>query len=69
MTSGKVKWFNSRKGYGFVTPDDSSKDVFIHISALEESGIQYLDEGDVISFDVSDEKGKTKAVNIKKTNA
>jgi len=69
MTSGKVKWFNSRKGYGFVTPDDSSKDIFIHISALEESGIQYLDEGDVISFDVSDEKGKTKAVNIKKTNA
>ena len=69
MTSGKVKWFNSRKGYGFVAPDDSSKDIFIHISALEESGIQYLDEGDVISFDVSDEKGKTKAVNIKKTNA
>ena len=68
MATGKVKWFNSRKGYGFISPEDGSKDVFVHISALEQSGLNYLDEGDQVSFEISEEKGKTKAINIKKTN-
>ena len=67
MTTGKVKWFNARKGYGFISPNDGSKDVFVHVSALEQSGINYLDEGDTITFEVSDDKGKTKAINLKKS--
>jgi len=66
MSKGKVKWFNSRKGYGFISPEDGSKDVFVHASNLEESGINYLDEGDLITFDIAEEKGKTKAINLKK---
>jgi CspA family cold shock protein len=49
---GKVKWFNSEKGYGFIQPDDGSKDVFVHISAIERAGIQNLNEGQKVSFDV-----------------
>ncbi len=67
MTVGKVKWFNARKGYGFISPDDGGKDVFVHVSALEQSGINYLDEGDTISFEISEDKGKTKAINLKKS--
>ena len=67
MTVGKVKWFNARKGYGFISPDDGGKDVFVHVSALEQSGINYLDEGDSISFEISEDKGKTKAINLKKS--
>ena len=67
MTVGKVKWFNARKGYGFISPDDGGKDVFVHVSALEQSGINYLDEGDSITFEISEDKGKTKAINLKKS--
>ena len=67
MTVGKVKWFNARKGYWFISPDDGGKDVFVHVSALEQSGINYLDEGDTISFEISEDKGKTKAINLKKS--
>ena len=67
MTTGKVKWFNTRKGYGFISPYDGGKDIFVHASALEQSGINYLDEGDTITFEVSDDKGKTKAINLKKS--
>ena len=66
MSTGKVKWYNSRKGYGFITPDDGSKDVFVHITALSESNIPYLDEGDSVSFEIVEEKGKTKAVKLQK---
>ena len=66
MPNGKVKWFNSRKGYGFITQDESDKDIFVHVTALEKSGLTYLDEGDKVSFDVSEENQKTKATNIKK---
>ena len=52
MATGKVKWFNSRKGYGFISPEDGGKDVFVHISALEQSGLNYLDEGDQVSFEM-----------------
>jgi len=52
MSTGTVKWFNAKKGYGFIQPDDGSKDVFVHISAVERSGIGNLNEGQKISYEV-----------------
>ena len=65
MPSGKVQWFNSKKGYGFITPEDGSKDVFVHRSAVEKAGLSQLSEGQDISFEKSNNKGKTSAVNLK----
>lgn len=64
--TGTVKFFNSSKGFGFVTPDGGAKDVFLHVSALERAGISSVNEGDKISFDVEpDTRGKgPKAVNV-----
>ena len=64
MATGTVKWFNATKGFGFIQPDDGSKDVFVHISAVERAGLARLDEGQKVSFDLAQERGKTKAVNI-----
>ncbi len=63
--NGTVKWFNPNKGYGFITPEDGSKDVFVHVSSLEKSGLRILSEGQNVSFEVATNKGKTAAVNIK----
>ena len=63
--NGTVKWFNPNKGYGFISPEDGSKDVFVHISSLEKSGLRILSEGQNVSFEVATNKGKTAAVNIK----
>lgn len=52
MTTGTVKWFNSQKGFGFIQPDDNSKDVFVHISAVERAGMTGLNEGDKVSFEI-----------------
>lgn len=58
MAQGKVKWFSDQKGFGFITPDDGSKDVFVHFSAITGSGYRNLEEGQRVSFDVQDgEKG------------
>ena len=67
MTQGTVKWFNSQKGFGFIQPDDGSKDVFVHISAVERAGLQSLNEGQKVSYDVvADRKtGKSSADNLK----
>ena len=67
MATGVVKFFNSDKGYGFVAPDGGGPDVFLHVSALEQAGIQGLPEGARISFDVvtDQRKGKTNAQNVK----
>ena len=66
MSIGTVKWFNPTKGYGFIQPDDGSKDVFVHISAVERSGIGNLQEGQKLSFDVErGQQGKSSAVNLK----
>ena len=66
MTIGTVKWFNSLKGYGFILPDDGSKDVFVHISAVERSGIGNLHEGQKVSFELErGQQGKTSAVNLR----
>ena len=66
MLTGKIKWFNPKKGYGFIENDAGGKDVFVHISALEEAGIDTLTEGELVSFEVGENKGKEKAINIKK---
>jgi CspA family cold shock protein len=63
---GKVKWFNGSKGYGFIERDDKQKDVFVHMSAVKNAGIDYLDEGDVLTFDIEDGKKGPSAVNLKK---
>ena len=66
MPSGKVKWFNSKKGYGFITEDKTEKDIFLHISALEKSRLRILKEDQKISFDIKEEKEKLQAINLKK---
>ena len=65
MNTGVVKWFNATKGYGFVEPSDKSKDVFIHISALEQAGIRDLKDGQKISYNIESHKGKISAIDIK----
>jgi CspA family cold shock protein len=65
MTTGKIKWFNPTKGYGFIE-QEGNKDVFLHVSALEEAGIDTLQEGEAISFEIGENKGKENAINIKK---
>jgi CspA family cold shock protein len=65
MSTGTVKWFNAKKGYGFIQPDDGSKDVCVHISAVERSGIGNLNEGQKISYEVQKgQQGKLSAENL-----
>jgi cold shock protein len=65
MPSGTVKWFNATKGYGFVEPDDGSKDAFVHISAVERAGLSGLNEGQKVQFElVQGQNGKTSAENL-----
>jgi CspA family cold shock protein len=65
MAKGTVKWFNSQKGYGFIQPQSGSKDVFVHISAVERAGLSGLNEGQVIEYEEVSNKGKTSAENLK----
>jgi len=66
MATGTVKWFNTQKGYGFIQPDDGGADVFVHISAVEKSGMRALNEGQKISYEIQTDpkKGKAAAVNL-----
>ena len=66
MPSGKIKWFNSKKGYGFITDEETNKDIFLHVSALEESKLRVLKEEQKIEFDIKEDKNKLQAINIKK---
>ena len=66
MSTGTVKWFNSSKGYGFITTDAGRQEVFVHISAVEKAGMRFLNENDKVSYDLVTEKGKTSAGNLKK---
>ena len=66
MPLGKVKWFNSKKGYGFITEDKTEKDIFLHVSALESSKLRILKEDQKLKFDIKEEKDKLQAVNLKK---
>ncbi len=66
MSTGTVKWFNAQKGYGFIQPSDGGKDVFVHISAVEQAGLSNLAEGQKVSYDVvTTDRGKTAAGNLK----
>jgi cold shock protein len=66
MATGTVKWFNAQKGFGFIQPEDGSKDVFVHISAVERAGITNLVEGQKLSFELEKgQQGKTSAVNLR----
>ena len=65
MPIGRVKFFNAAKGFGFIQPEDGSKDVYVHISAVQAAGLQTLRQGDRVSFDVTSERGKPAAANLK----
>lgn len=64
MKKGTVRWFDKNKGYGFIAPDDGSKDVFVHITALEQGKISQLSEGQKINFELATNKGRQSAVNL-----
>ena len=65
MATGTVKWFNNKKGYGFITPDEGGADVFVHISAVQQAGLKTLNEGVKISYELMSERGKTVAGELK----
>ncbi len=65
MRTGKIKWFNADKGYGFIEPDDKSKDVFLHVSDLAKTGLTDIKEGEKLSFELANVKGKIVAIDIK----
>ena len=65
MFTGTVKWFNSQKGYGFITPDNGNKDVFVHISAVQSAGLTSLNENDKVSYDEARNNGRVSAGNLK----
>ena len=65
---GKVKWFNGKKGYGFIEREDKEKDVFVHSSAVRAAGLNYLNEGDELSFEVENSEKGLSAINLQKTS-
>ena len=65
MAQGTVKWFNAQKGFGFIQPSNGGKDVFVHISAVERAGLGTLNEGQAVSYDVVNERGKDAAATLK----
>ena len=67
MPLGKVKWFNAQKGYGFITDDKSERDVFLHVSVLQKSKLRVLRENQKIQFEIKEEKGKLRAINLKRS--
>ena len=65
MARGTVKWFNSQKGYGFIQPTDGGRDVFVHISAVERAGLSSLNEGQRVEFEITENRGKMSAENLR----
>mgnify|MGYP001803151365 CR=1 FL=1 len=65
MIKGSVKWFNPTKGYGFIQPEDGSNDIFVHINEVEKAGISQLNENQKLSFEITDNRGKKAAANLK----
>ncbi len=69
MAQGTVKWFNPTKGYGFITPEGSDKDVFVHISAVQKAGLAQLDEGQKVNYELATHNGKTSASELELVDA
>ncbi len=65
MATGTVKWYNTQKGFGFIAPDDGGKDVFVHATALEAGGIRSLNDGQAVTFETKEERGKIAATNLR----
>ncbi len=65
MATGTVKWFNANKGYGFICPDEGGKDVFVHITALEQAGLRQLNDGQKVSYEIAENRGKEAAADIR----
>lgn len=65
MANGKVKWYNPQKGYGFIEPSEGGKDVFVHATALEAAGIRTLNDGQEVSYELTEERGKVSATALK----
>ena len=64
MATGTVKWFNPKKGYGFIAPEEGDKDIFVHITAVQAAGMKKLDEGQKLLYDAEEKDGKVSAVNL-----
>jgi CspA family cold shock protein len=67
MATGKVKWFDAKKGFGFITPDDGGKDAFLHVSALQAANIQSVNDGQAVSYELTEQRGKEAASEIQLT--
>ena len=64
MATGKVKWFDAKKGFGFITPDDGGKDAFLHVSALQAANIQSVNDGQAVTYELTEQRGKEAASEI-----
>ena len=64
MATGKVKWFDAKKGFGFITPDDGGKDAFLHLSALQAANVQSVSDGQAVSYELTEQRGKMAASEI-----
>ena len=65
MATGKIKWFDAKKGFGFISPDDGGKDAFLHVSALQAANIQSVNDGQAVEYELTEQRGKMAASNIK----
>ena len=64
MATGKIKWFDTKKGFGFISPDDGGKDAFLHVSALQAANIQSVNDGQAVEYELTEQRGKMAASNI-----
>ena len=64
MATGKIKWFDAKKGFGFISPDDGSKDAFLHVSALQAANISSVTDGQAVEYELTEQRGKMAASNI-----
>ena len=64
MATGKLKWFDAKKGFGFITPDDGGKDAFLHVSALQAANVQSVSDGQAVSYELTEQRGKMSASEI-----
>ena len=67
MATGKVKWFDAKKGFGFITPDEGGKDAFLHVSALQAAGVESVNDGQAVTYELTEQRGKEAASEIQLT--